>query len=194
MKNNNNSILLSILKGLYKQLGQISLVITQIRIRSYQRMFKPDIPINITTILDKQIDILAERAITEHVEDIEIYEAVRVKISQENTEYKQTLSENVPEIKYKNVIGIESEFAKYLKQRKMTSVSQPHLGENLKASTWEHIHSAIRHARKGELYKAKLHTSFAGTALEEAGHFMNNDDYAELMFEIEHYINESHKT
>ena len=187
---NNNSTLLSILKGLYSQLGQILLVRTQTRIDSYQRNFKSDMTIDITTILNRQVDDLAARVVTERVEIIEVSEERHEKLPEKNTELHQIPYKNYPETKHENMSGVESEFANYLKQRKMTSVTQPHLGENLKASAWEHIHCAIRHAKNGALDTAKLHTSIAGTALEEAGDFMEHDDYVELICEVEQYFNE----
>lgn len=189
MKNNNNPTLLSTLKNLFSQLNRLAIVFTQVRLSSLQRMFKPQDKLDVTSLLNKQVDDLAARAAKDNI--------VAVKISLK--EHQAMLAQNniqitdYQEIQVKNTSGIESEFAKYIKTRKYSYISHPHMGEDLKASAWEHIHTTIRHARNGAVDTAKLHASIAGSALEEAGHYMSIEDYTELVFEIEHYFTEAHK-
>ena len=184
---NNNQNLLSVLKNLISQLNRLSFDITRIRLLSYRKIFNSQIKIDMTSVLNKQVEELAARAVIQQIDFVEINE----NTGQLTTVIEQhTRIEYNNEAKLENVTGVESEFAKYLRQKKFSSVTQPHLGDALKASAWEHIHCAIRHARKGELDTAKVHTAIAGTALEEAGQFMNHKDYSELVCEIEVYFAE----
>ena len=186
MQNNNNS-LLSILKSLYSQLSRISWDNTQVRLTSYKRAFKSQI--NITDVLNKQIEVLSSRTITESGNTENVLDEPHVK----HLDRSKVKAENYEEMKVENDSHVESEFAKYLKQKKTSSVTQPHLGETLKSSAWEHIHKAIRHAKNGEVDTAKLHVTIAGTALEEAGDYMSHEDYTELVLQIEVYFSESFK-
>lgn len=184
MKNYNNHTLLLTLKELYCQL---SMVVAQIRLRSYRFLFESKNTFDITSVLNKKVNDLAARALKENI------------CSEKNSNKKQqpgfahNKKQNINYKKIENVSGIESEFAKHLKQRKSSSITQPHMGDKLKASAWEHIHSAIRFAKQGQVGKAKLHADIAGHALEEAGHYMNDEEYSELVYHIEHYFTESQK-
>jgi hypothetical protein len=177
----NDRSLLSILKGLYSQLSEISLGLTQVRMNTYKNEAKA--PSNITTILHKQIDDLSAKAISENTRILGV-PAVQ-SIEESYSKNKRT-----KEAKVENVSGVESEFAKHVKQRRPPSITQPQMGENLKSSVWEHIKAAIRHAKNGDVETAKLHTNIAGAALEEAGHYMGNDDYSKLVLQIESYFSE----
>lgn len=188
LQNKKNQTLLSLLKGFYTQLSHLSLDITQSRIKFFQRHSKPPLKIDITTILNKQVDDLAAHVVTKPVEDMDI--------SDENSENQPLINhsdDKIPRSNYsetitENVDSVDSDFAKYLKQRKTGAITQPQMGENLKSSAWEHVHCAIRHAKNGAVDTAKLHASIAGTALEEAGNYMNNEEYSQLLFDIEKYF------
>ncbi|MCW8900985.1 MAG: hypothetical protein OQK75_00415 [Gammaproteobacteria bacterium] len=181
---NNNQSLLSVLKNLYSKLSGISLAMMQVRLSSYKRDNYSQI--NITTVLHNQIDELSSRLSTERINTAEISDESDVlHIKQKNSKAASN-----HKMKVENITGIESEFVKYLKQRKPTAITQPHLGENLKTSAWQHIHSAIRHAKNGEVDTAKLHISIAGTALEEAGDYMSYEDYSALVLQVEIYFSE----
>lgn len=184
---NNNQNLLSVLKKLIGQLSRLSLDITRIRLLSYRKIFNSQTKVDMTSVLNKQVEDLAARIVTQKIDVV----AINENTGQLTTVSEQySVAEYTNEVKLENVTGVESEFAKYLRQKTFPSVTQPHLGDALKASAWEHIHCAIRHARKGELDTAKVHTAIAGTALEEAGQFMNHEDYSELVCEIEIYFTE----
>lgn len=174
MQNNNRS-LISILKGLYSQLSRISLGLTQAHINFYKRESKA--PSNITTVLHKQIDDLSSQVTLQNKKSIDVTSVQRNEKIQENA-------------KVENVTGIESRFAKHLKQIHPPSITQPQMGENLKSSAWQHINTAIRCVKNGDVETAKLHTNIAGSALEEASHYMSNDEYSELVLQIENYFSE----
>jgi hypothetical protein len=183
MKNNDQS-LLSTLKNLYSQLSQISLGYTQTRLNSFKHVSKS--PSNITAILNKQIDDISSQVISESIDSVEDINEPAVQSAEDGQSINEIYKDTVVE----NVTGVESEFVKYLQQRKPPTITQPHLGENLKASAWQHIHTAIRHAKNGDIDAAKLHINIAGTALEEAGDYMCQEDYSELVLAIEGYFSE----
>lgn len=191
MQNKNNQTLLSSLKGFYTQLNRLSLDILQSRIKFFQQHSKPQLKIDIKTILNKQVDDLAARVITVPKEDMDISDESSAHQPIINLSVDKNSTSSISKKTTENVDGVESDFVKYLKHRKAGSVTQPHMGENLKSSAWEHIHSATRHAKNGAVDTAKLHASIAGTALEEAGNYMNNEEYSQLLFDIEKYFIES---
>ena len=180
----NNRTLISILKGLYSQLIQISWGLTEGLINSYKRESKA--PSNITAVLNQQIDNLSSHVTCKNRECID---EVGVQGSEESKKNKKIAKD----AKAENVTGVESGFAKHIQQRRPPSVTQPQMGENLKSSVWKHLNTAIRCVKNGDVDTAKLHTSIAGSALEEAGHYMSNDDYSELVLQIESYFSEHSK-
>lgn len=149
MKNNNNQTLLTVLKGLYHRLSQISLSNTRARVRSYQRIFKSQVKVDIISILNEQVEMLA---VTEQVQVMEVTDSENSHdLSSADSKHryqfdKSITNQNFPERKFEKVNGVESEFTKYLKQHTFITMTEPHLGESLKLSVWEHIHCAIRHA------------------------------------------------
>lgn len=59
-----------------------------------------------------------------------------------------------------------------------------YMGEKLKDSTWSHIHTALLHARQGDVSNAKLHADIANGALKEAAHYMTEEDYKVFCSEV----------
>lgn len=165
------------------------MISAQIRIGSYHRVVQSNKSFDITNVLDRQVDDLAARAVKVKNHSREMLDNEHQHNLIQNSREKKKIEDEELE----KVSSIESEFAKYLKQRNTSSVSQPYMGEKLTASTWEHIHSAVRYARQGDASTAKLHSEIAGQALEEAGHYLNDKEYSELVFQIEHYFKDSQK-
>lgn len=63
----------------------------------------------------------------------------------------------------------------------LSSNSETHpLGERLKASAWEHIHTALRYVREEKPDLAKMHANLAQEALQQASHHMTEEAYVEL--------------
>lgn len=52
-----------------------------------------------------------------------------------------------------------------------------HLGEKLKASAWDHIHTSLRYVRQGKADLAKMYADLANEALQQASHHMTDDEY-----------------
>ena len=77
-----------------------------------------------------------------------------------------------------------SDFSDYFKSRNGASDTSPYLADKLVNSTWTHIHTAVMHARQGDLVNAKLHAQIANQALKEAAHYMSDEEYAQLSQEI----------
>jgi len=61
----------------------------------------------------------------------------------------------------------------------------PSAGENLKQSTWEHLHASIRCAKAGDKAAARLHASIMDSALREAAHFLGHEEYQEFVQKLE---------
>lgn len=182
--NTSQKKLMSDLKNLY---GKLSALLTGIRMRSYHVLTDSKNSFDITSVLNKQVD----EYVAQHQPE------KRLNSIQADKEEPGNVATIKSEAKLNNDMlqsqssGTESAFAKHLKHRESSSVSQPRMGDNLKASAWEHIHKAIRFAKQGEVENAKLHTNIAGQALEEAGHYLNDKDYADLVFEIENYFTDT---
>jgi len=170
------------LQDLYSKLAMMT---TKIRMDSYHKLVSSNKRFDITNVLHRHVDDLASRAgKVRHHSGTALDDEHQQERAQESRDEKRTVNDE-------NVSGVESEFAGHLKQRQSSPVSQPYIAEKLTASTWEHIHSAIRYARQGDVDNAKLHTDIAGQALEEAGHFLNDTEYSELITQIEHYFTDS---
>ncbi len=176
----------AILQKLYRQLALAAL---QTRMLTYRLFVQPEKKVDVASLLAKQIDVLAVVAARDNnYHDVKIENVPHASSSHNNAD----IHDRQP-IRNKNVSHIESEFTKHLKEQSLSSVSYPLIGEKLVASTWEHIHSALRHARQGNVIVAKLNADIAGSALEEAAHFLNDEEYANLMFQIEQYFADEQK-
>lgn len=173
----NNSSLFVRLLYLYRK---VSVVVIRIRMRSYHKFIESNDNFNITSLLNKQINVLAANSIKNISPNIILPQSDIIKKTQ-FTELTLPKVDNKTEI----ISGIESEFAKYLKQKKSFSIDHPYMGDKLTKSAWDHIHCTIRHARQGHIDMAKLHADIAGHALEEAAHYMEEQEYSKLVFEIE---------
>ena len=183
---NENHTLLKTLKELYNQLGAL---MTKIRFRSYRTVIKSDSTFNITSILNNQVEKLASESVitTPHIEPNEII------MQQPKGSLSKLTIKDQSDMEHKNVSGAESDFAKHLKLSKSSAVNHSYMGDKLKESAWEHIHSAIRFAKQGQVDKAKVHADIAGHAIEEAGHYLNHEEYSALVNRIEDYFTNSKK-
>ena len=168
---------------------KVSTVIVRIRMRSYHQRNESDNTFDIAILLNKQIDVLVSSSAENNERS--------ASISKEN-HYSELIFSNVDNERYqngetKNINNVESEFAKYLKQKKSSLIIHPYMGDKLKKSAWEHIHCTIRYARQGNVAMAKLHADIAGHALEEAVRYMKDEEYSELVFQIEECFIKSKK-
>ena len=180
----NSSSLLSVLKNLYSQLSQIAFGRTQLRLNTYKQHAKPQV--DIASLLNKEIE-----DISSHAQEAGSNSVTHEIETTEHQEQVKTISHK--DARVENTSGVESEFVKYVKQRHPTDVTQPHIGEELKASAWKHIHAAMRSAKSGNQESAKLHIDIASTAIEESGDYMSPEDYSDFVMKVESYFSEANK-
>jgi len=173
-----NHSLLASLQDLYKI---ISKKVIRNRMHSYHKHVGSNGSFDITSVLNKQIDSLSTVSSDNNIDSTNVRDEERsekpITAKVQNQEFQYTEKENIS--------GVESEFAKYLKQKKSSSASHPYLSEKLKATVWEHIHNTIRYAKQDNIATAKLHADIAGQALEEAAHYMSDEEYSNLIFQVE---------
>lgn len=174
------------LQYLYRK---ISIVITRIRMRSYRPFIESNNTFDITSLLHKQIDSIVFSSIKNNAGTANTSKEVQ----HSKLNFAKVDNKNCQDNEIDNVSSIESEFSKYLKQKKSSSITHPYMGDKLKKSTWEHIHSTIRYAKQGNMAIAKLHADIAGHALEEAAHFLNDEEYSDLVFQVEECFIKSKK-
>jgi len=77
-----------------------------------------------------------------------------------------------------------SDLSSHLHSNLSKSSDSGHLGEKLKASAWDHIHTSLRTAREGKSDLAKMHAGLANEALRQASHHMTDEEYIELKTSI----------
>jgi len=174
------------LQYLYRK---ISIVIVRVRVGSYRPFLELNNTFDITSLLHQQIDSIVFSSIKNNVPPANTSKEVQ----HSELNFTKVDNENHQDSEIENVSSIESEFAKYLKQKKSSSIVHPYMGDKLKKSAWEHVHSTIRYARQGNMAMAKLHADIAGHALEEAAHFLKDEEYSELVFQIEECFIKSKK-
>lgn len=182
-----NKSLIDSLHSLYSRLFN---TILRIRMRSYRPSVKSNNHFDITDLLNKQVDELAASSAKDTTA------AVNFDEKNLNSEFSSIKEDNHNRDSNKKPIThleFESEFSKYLKQTKSSSIIHPHMGDQLKKSAWEHVHKAIRYARQADVSTAKLHADIAAHALEEAEHYLKNEEYSELVLEIEECFIKSKK-
>lgn len=83
--------------------------------------------------------------------------------------------------------------SRYFKTRRTSAVLDPQMSAKLQKSTLSHIHSALRLARQGEITTARLHADIASHALQEAGHYMSEQEYARFSLEVDEKLGEIRK-
>jgi len=59
-----------------------------------------------------------------------------------------------------------------------------HLGEKLSVSAWDHIHTSLRYVREKNASLAKMHADLANEALQQASHYMTDEEYIELKVSV----------
>jgi len=188
MQNNNNKT--SLFVTLKKLQAKLTVVMLNIRSHSYHSAFKTNKSFNMSAMLEQQVDELALNMSKKDMSANNSDETQPLTIEDTNNTVNSIQDQTKA---FEDTSGIETEFAKYLKERKHSLVTNPYIGNKLKESVWEHIHSTIRYARQGDVDTAKLHSKIAANALEESGHYLNNEDYSDLVFQIKNYFSEAQK-
>lgn len=180
----------SLFVTLQKLQAKLAVVIVKIRAHSYRSVFKTSSHFNMASMLADQVDELAlsmSGNIKPNDNNVD-----NQSHSSERT-FNKPISKSNKIINTENIIDPETEFSKHLKERKHSIVSNRYIGDKLQESVWEHIHSAIRYARQGDVDTAKFHSKLAASALDESGHYLNNEDYSDLVYKIQHYFSDANK-
>ena len=81
-----------------------------------------------------------------------------------------------------------SELSRYFKARNNGTELHPGITERLEHSTWEHLYSALRYARKGDKNNARIHVNIASSACKELAHYMPDKQYQGFVREIEQHL------
>ena len=77
----------------------------------------------------------------------------------------------------------------FRRDRHITAVDR-HVGDKLKTSAWNHMRTALRMARQGQLNSARIHANIAAQAVREVAHFVPEDEYEVFSKEIESSLKE----
>lgn len=181
-------------RGLFKTLqklqAKLAVAMQKIQTRAYHPLSKSTGSFDMTGMLEDQVE---ELALKMSKKDISVKKSDEIQPPSFEHTHNTTNSQDNPAELAENTSGTETEFAKYLNERKHAVVSNPAIGQKLQDSIWEHVHSAIRYARQGDVATAKLHSKIAATALEESGHYLNNEEYSELVLKIKNYFSDAHE-
>jgi len=84
----------------------------------------------------------------------------------------------------RGIIKVVNDFIRPKKIFTRIKPSDQYMGEKFKDSTWSHIHTAMLHARQGNVINAKLHAGIANDALKQAAHYLSEEDYKVLCEEV----------
>ena len=174
-RSNRINRLLYELRQLYHRLCAIDL---RTRMGLYHRHIGANHIPDISSSLSGEIDELAQasKMNTHHVA------GSPANTETNNTGHHKTLHQ--PETQHHGIFRSAKAFFHGKKIFTTMKSSDPRLGEKLKESTWSHIHTARLQARQGNISNAKLHASIAQEALNEAAHYISEDDYEVLCKEV----------
>ena len=113
------------LQYLYRK---ISIVVVRIRMRSYRPFIESNNTFDITSLLHQQIDSIVFGLIKNN----EPPANTSKEVQHSELSFTKVDNENHQDSEIENVSSIESEFAKYLKQKKSSSLIHPYMGDKLK--------------------------------------------------------------
>lgn len=89
--------------------------------------------------------------------------------------------------------GVFQELSRHLGDRRRVRAIQPTLAEQLRDSTWKHLHEAASYAREGNAEAAKTHAELATHAMEEAYRFMSAEEFDRFRREVESALRRQHE-
>ena len=72
----------------------------------------------------------------------------------------------------------------YLQTRDRLTAVQPHLGDQMRESTWKHLVASMRLAQQGDEKGAKVHAELAHNAMKEASIYLTEEEYAAFEAEV----------
>jgi len=190
-----SNTLISALRELYFKAREYNLVK---RISSYRERTSSNIPHDISAPLHKQIEKLVHKARQEKVTEskVPVYKSTtqtkgavtspaREKVEIQNNQPEKINKEQVSKSK-----DHSDTVVKPYKISDPKKLDEQGLGEKLKASMWEHIHSAGMQARSNQVATAKMHIDIANHALKEAARYMSEEDYNVVCEEVNAALDE----
>ena len=171
--------LIELIKGLYSRVVSLDL---KKRMSAHQQGGAADAGHDIATTLAEDIEKLAGSNSS----------AANDTASGTDSRPVQRRSRSRPRIDRKNPQSTRrvTELTRFFKEAVNGSTLQPHVGEKLKASVWEHIDTSMRLARKGETVSARLHADVANNALKEAARYMPKEDYNAFYAQVKKRLQE----
>lgn len=184
-KNRHGSHLLVVLNGLYKK---VSMRLAAARIRAGRLFVHKPPSIDINSILLVRIEELASAPKNE----VGFNNRAEVKILDKDV--KPSGVRKTDTVYEKNIYLSEcmaTEFSRHVSNNKRLHAGHSGVADKLKASVWEHLNASVRCARNNDMESAKLHANITSRALEEAGHYMDAENYARFALDIEKYFDDS---
>jgi len=169
--------LIHALHGLYLKISAFNLLK---RINCYRNNTCSTLNSDISNPLEKHINKLAE----ESKQGI-ASSNITIRSSTE-VESQETKKNKKPLTRLKKILG---GLTRYFKMSARKIESNQYMSDRLKASTWDHIHTALMQARNGGVTTARLHADIANQALKEAGHYMSEENYKEFFNEVKAELN-----
>ena len=167
--------LLHDLQALYYRLCAMDL---RKRIHLYHRNTSTNEAPDISTSLTKHLDKLSTISKSNRASAASTKETMSSKRPARTDNAKQPVRQS------RGIIKVVGEFIRPNKIFTRMKPSSQYMGENLKESTWSHIHTAMLHARQGNVINAKLHAGIANDALQQAAHYLSEEDYKVLCEEL----------
>lgn len=91
-------------------------------------------------------------------------------------------SKGAPQVKVSNAPAatLPNDLSSHMHSNLSKTSDSKHLGEKLKSSAWDHIHTSLRYVREGNTDLAKMYAGLANEALQQASHHMTDEAYIEL--------------
>ena len=179
----NSSFYTEVIRAIEDLYSKITLRILQKRMATYQSAPQidnlPGHSGDITKPLFQYIDDISSQAHKTVTES-----QTQDKSHSSQTPHSHTASQS--ELATPKIVNKENAngLSKFFKASHHGSDFHQGIAEKLKNAIWEHIHAAIRHAKRGDAAVAKMHADIANNAYKELAHYVSTEAYNEFALEI----------
>ena len=163
----------SLLHAMQKIYSGIMSSLVRERITSYHEGNGSRLDDDIGTSLNHYIDSVTSTTATAQTQDMS-------EMTDPPLPGRAELSQKTGQSANQATLDIQTPLTDHFKKNKSYSELSPHIGEKLQNSAWEHTHTAIRLAHRGDIATAKLHANLANNAIKELGHYLSEADYTEF--------------
>lgn len=82
-------------------------------------------------------------------------------------------------------LGLFGALSSYFGQHRSSAQTEPYLREKMRKNTLDHINKALMLAKQGDAKGAKVHAGLAESAMQTAGDYMNDEEYAQFKAEVD---------